>query len=145
MSNKGGGLMISALLLSLETLSFILFCHCNLWSASPSLFLPSRSLCVPYNIKLFKMWHPFFVLSKQATQGPAQCLQHSSKGRGREGPFAVCGPSWATTISPLSRSCKTCGLHSPASMLQLIYSLGFEDHKKAEVTTQRSKWQKPTE
>lgn len=53
MSSKGGGLLVSALLQSLKPLSFILFYYCK--SASPSLFLPSRSLCVPYNIKLFKI------------------------------------------------------------------------------------------
>lgn len=80
---------------------------------------------------------PLFPLREQPWGLPSVCSTQP-KGR-REGPSAVCWPFWATTISQPNRSCKTCGLHNPASILQLIYSLGFEDHKKAKVTTQRSK------
>ena len=60
---------------------FIVSCHSSLWRVSPSSLLLSRLLCIPYNLKLFKTWHPFFVPSQGAALRPAQCLSHSAKGQ----------------------------------------------------------------
>uniref|UniRef100_A0A5F9DRM3 Leucine rich melanocyte differentiation associated n=1 Tax=Oryctolagus cuniculus TaxID=9986 RepID=A0A5F9DRM3_RABIT len=76
--------------------------------------------------------------SREQSRGLPSVCSTQPEGR-REESLTECWPSRAAAISQPNRSCKTCGLHNPASTLQLIYNLGFEDHKKAKVTTQRSK------
>lgn len=74
--------MGSALLLSLKPLSFTPFCHCK--SASPSSFLPSRSLCVPDNIKLFKHDTLSLFSPREQPRGLPSVFSTPPKGR-REG------------------------------------------------------------
>lgn len=127
-----------ALLLSLNPChSFFTATAIFAWPLFPSSSPIGSSVCLTTLNYLKCDTISLFPLREQPWGLPSVCSTQP-KGR-REGPSTVCWPSWATTISQPNRSCKTCGLHNPASILQLIYSLGFEDHKKAKVTTQRSK------